>query len=173
MSFSNLNRATFYGYELGAEAVFNQYVSVGAVFNYMKLTKRAIEGLQANGTRYEVRDDDLKGFVVRVGISGERSFYFVYRAGKGRAAPLKRLRLGTFPTMTVEQGREIAKQKAAQVALGEDPAEQVKEGKTAPNVHEALEFFLEQHGAKLKPNTLRTYRQIANAHDDERRVWQP
>ena len=130
----------------------------------MKLTKRAIEGLQANGTRYEVRDDDLKGFVVRVGVSGERSFYFVYRAGKGRSAPLKRLRLGTFPTMTVEQGREIAKQKAAQVALGEDPAEQVKEGKTAPNVHEALELFLEQHGAKLKPNTLRTYRQIANDH---------
>ena len=36
LSFSNLNRANFYGYELGAEAVFNQYVSLGAVFNYMR-----------------------------------------------------------------------------------------------------------------------------------------
>lgn len=35
MYFENLNHATFYGYELGAEAVFNKYVSAGAVFNYM------------------------------------------------------------------------------------------------------------------------------------------
>ena len=127
----------------------------------MKLTKRAIEGLQANGTRYEVRDDDLKGFVVRVGVSGERSFYFVYRAGKGRAAPLKRLRLGTFPTMTVEQGREIAKQKAAQVALGEDPAEQVKEGKTAPTIKTALAAFFEQHDTKIKASTSKAYNSYA------------
>ena len=127
----------------------------------MKLTKRAIEGLQGNGTRYEVRDDDLKGFVVRVGVSGERSFYFVYRAGKGRAAPLKRLRLGAFPTMTVEQAREIAKQKAAQVALGEDPAEQVKEGKTAPTIKAALAVFFEQHDTKIKASTSEAYHRIA------------
>ncbi|MBT9748537.1 tyrosine-type recombinase/integrase [Desulfovibrio desulfuricans] len=130
----------------------------------MKLTKRAIEGLQANGTRYEVRDDDLKGFVVRVGVSGERSFYFVYRAGKGRAAPLKRLRLGAFPTMTVEQAREIAKQKAAQVALGEDPAEQVKEGKVAPTIKAALAVFFEQHDTKIKVSTSEAYHRIAEQY---------
>lgn len=130
----------------------------------MKLTKRAIEGLQANGTRYEVRDDDLKGFVVRVGVSGERSFYFVYRAGKGRAAPLKRLRLGAFPTMTVEQAREIAKQKAAQVALGEDPAEQVKEGKAAPTIKAALAVFFEQHDTKIKVSTSEAYHRIAEQY---------
>ena len=130
----------------------------------MKLTKRAIEGLQANGTRYEVRDDDLKGFVVRVGVSGERSFYFVYRAGKGRAAPLKRLRLGAFPTMTVEQAREIAKQKAAQVALGEDPAEQVKEGKAAPTIKAALAVFFEQHDTKIKVSTSEAYHRISEQY---------
>ena len=130
----------------------------------MKLTKRAIEGLQGNGTRYEVRDDDLKGFVVRVGVSGERSFYFVYRAGKGRAAPLKRLRLGTFPTMTVEQARALAKQKAAQVALGEDPAEQERERKTAPTVKAAFAAFFEQHDTKIKPSTSEAYHRIAEQH---------
>ncbi|WP_374290367.1 tyrosine-type recombinase/integrase [Desulfovibrio desulfuricans] len=130
----------------------------------MKLTKRAVEGLQANGTRYEVRDDDLKGFVVRVGVTGERSFYFVYRAGKGRVAPLKRLRLGAFPTMTVEQAREIAKQKAAQVALGEDPAEQVKEGKTALTIKMAFAVFFEQHDTKIKASTSEAYHRIAEQY---------
>ena len=36
MYFENLNRATFYGFEAGAEAVINQYLSAGGVFNYMR-----------------------------------------------------------------------------------------------------------------------------------------
>lgn len=84
-------------------------------------TKRAIEALEATGKRYAAFDDDLKGFAVRVGISGDKSFYLVYRAGKGRAAAKKWLRLGTFPTMTVEQARDIAKTKAAQVARAKTP----------------------------------------------------
>ena len=47
----------------------------------MRLTKRAIEALEATGKRYAAFDDDLKGFAVRVGISGDKSFYLVYRAG--------------------------------------------------------------------------------------------
>ena len=77
----------------------------------MKLTKKNVESLEPTGTRYEVRDDELIGFSIRVGATGEKSFYLTYRAGKGRAAPLKRLRIGTFPSMTVEQTRQIVKQK--------------------------------------------------------------
>ena len=36
VTFENLGRATFYGFEAGAEAVVNQYFSAGAVFNYMR-----------------------------------------------------------------------------------------------------------------------------------------
>ena len=98
----------------------------------MKLTKKNVESLEPTGTRYEVRDDELIGFSIRVGATGEKSFYLTYRAGKGRAAPLKRLRIGTFPSMTVEQARQIVKQKLAQIAMGGDPAQEVKEGKNAP-----------------------------------------
>jgi len=73
----------------------------------MKLTKRIIEGLETTGRRYEVRDDDLSGFVVRVGAEGDKTFYYRYRAGKGRAAASRRLHIGTFPTLTVEQARDI------------------------------------------------------------------
>ena len=55
----------------------------------MKLTKISVEKLEATGKRYTQFDDDLKGFAVRVGISGDKSFYFVYRAGKGRGATLR------------------------------------------------------------------------------------
>ena len=126
----------------------------------MRFTKTGIEKLDATGTRYEVRDDELTGFVVRVGASGDKSFYFVYRAGKGRGAPLKRLRLGSFPTMTVEQARHIAKEKAAAVALGGDPALDVKEGKAIPFVSEALTAFHNEHVSKLKPRTISSYSDI-------------
>ena len=98
----------------------------------MKLTKKNVESLEPTGTRYEVRDDELIAFSIRVGATGEKSFYLTYRARKGRAAPLKRLRIGTFPSMTVEQARQIVKQKLAQIAMGGDPAQEVKEGKNAP-----------------------------------------
>ena len=131
----------------------------------MKLTKKNVESLEPTGTRYEVRDDELIGFSIRVGATGEKSFYLTYRAGKGRAAPLKRLRIGTFPSMTVEQARQIVKQKLAQIAMGGDPAQEVKEGKNAPLFHEVIETFLQEHvDAKLKPATQHQYRALAQNH---------
>jgi len=52
----------------------------------VKLTKRTIEGLPTTDKRYEVRDDSLPGFLAHVGETGKKAFYYVYRAGKGRAA---------------------------------------------------------------------------------------
>ncbi len=130
----------------------------------MHLTKKSIENLEITGKRYSVFDDDLKGFGVRVGIKGDKSFYLLYRVGKGRSAIKRWLRLGSFPTMTVEQARQLAKLKSTHVALGEDPAEEVQAEKTALNVNTAFDLFFEQHGSKLKPNTIRTYRQIARDH---------
>lgn len=131
----------------------------------MKLTKKTIEALEPKGTRYEVRDEELTGFSVRVGGTGEKSFYLTYRAGKGRAAPLKRLRIGTFPSMTVEQARQIVKQKLAQIAMGGDPAQEVKEEKASPFFPEVMERFLKEHvDAKLKPSTQGLYRMIAQKH---------
>ena len=31
----------------------------------MRLTKKSVEALEATGKRYEVRDDDLPGFLIR------------------------------------------------------------------------------------------------------------
>jgi hypothetical protein len=47
----------------------------------MKLTKRVVEALEITGKRYEVRDSEIIGFIVRVGTSGQKSFYYKYRQG--------------------------------------------------------------------------------------------
>lgn len=131
----------------------------------MRLTKRSVEALEVTGRRYEVRDDDLPGFLVRVGVTGEKSFYLMYRAGKGRGAAKRRLALGSFPAVTVEQARKLAREKLALVTMGADPAETLREEKATRSVASVLEQFLAEHvRAKLKPSTVRCYEQQAAAH---------
>jgi len=126
----------------------------------MKLTKSAVEKLETTGKRYNAFDDDLKGFAVRVGVSGDKSFYYVYRAGKGRGAPLRWLRLGVFPTLTVDKARQIAKEKAGAVALGADPARDVREEKNVATMQNALQGFIDDHVSKLKPQSIQSYTTI-------------
>ena len=129
----------------------------------MKLTKRIIEALEITGKRYEVRDDDLTGFLVHVTASGKKVFYYRYRAGKGRAAQAQSILIGSFPALSVDQAREIARTKVVAVAQGKDPASQVREDKIAPFVSSTLEAFLTQHvDAKLKAATAKHYRLLAN-----------
>lgn len=131
----------------------------------MRLTKRSVEGLEAADKRYEVRDDDLPGFLVRVGVTGEKSFYLMYRAGKGRSAAKRRLALGSFPAVTVEQARKLAREKLALVTMGADPADALREEKATRSVASVFEQFLAEHvRAKLKPGTVRCYEQQAAAH---------
>ena len=127
----------------------------------MKFTKTVVEKLEVTGKRYSLFDDGLKGFAVRVGAKGDKAFYFVYRAGKGRAAPLKWLRLGSFPTLSVENARTIAKEKAAVVALGADPVQEQNNAKNAPLMKDVLEIFRREHvAAKLKKTTVKLYNSL-------------
>lgn len=131
----------------------------------MKFTKTTVEKLEATGKRYSVFDDEVRGFAVRVGATGDKAFYYVYRAGKGRGAQLKWLKLGSYPTISVEQARALAKSKAAAVALGADPAQDVKESKIMPTVQAALETFFTEHvESKLKKSSQKQYRGLIDKH---------
>jgi integrase len=52
--------------------------------------------------------------------------------------------IGRFGVLTVEQARELAKTKLALVALGQDPAQERKEGRKAKTVSEVCDWFLEE-----------------------------
>src|SRR6185437_1558041 len=82
-----------------------------------KLTKRAIEALPTRDRPYEIRDSELRGFLVRVETGGTKSFFLDYRLRGKR----NRYRLGTFPNLSVDGARSIAKETAGEVARGADP----------------------------------------------------
>ncbi|MDR1489890.1 MAG: tyrosine-type recombinase/integrase [Desulfovibrio sp.] len=127
----------------------------------IKLTKRNVDALEATGKRYEISDDELPGFVVRVGKDGKKSFYYRYRAGKGRTALSQSLYLGSFPAITVEQARTLVRAKAAQVATGGNPAEDVRTNKAEPFFKDLAELFLTDYvQTKLKATTYKQYKAL-------------
>lgn len=128
----------------------------------MKLTKKAITELETTGKRYTVMDDDFTGLAVRVGATGTKRFYYIYRFGKGRSAPLRWYKLGAFPVISVQRARELAKLASAEVVQGRDPIALRKEFHDMPLFKETFEVFLEEHvEKKRKQSTLRQYSGLA------------
>lgn len=128
------------------------------------LTKRTVDALARRDKRYDVYDADLKGFAVRVTPDGGKTFTVLYRAGSGRSAPKRRVTLGRYGTLTVEEARQLARQTLADVAKGFDPAAGRAESKVAPTVAMLGDEFLLDAEARLKPGTLLEYRRVWKAH---------
>src|SRR5689334_3246693 len=88
-----------------------------------KITKSLVDSLEVNeaGTRLLVFDTEIPGFGVRV-TPGSRTFFVQYRVGVGRGAPKRRMSVGRYGAITVEQARRLAVQRLGEVANGRDPA---------------------------------------------------
>ena len=130
----------------------------------MKFTKRSIEMLPVRDERQTFYDDELPGFAVRVGVSGKKSFYYIYRAGKGRNSVKRWVLLGVFPGLTVEQARQKYKDMAAAVQQGADPSQNIRESKVAIQIAEALDHFADEYVVKLKPNSIDFYKIVIRKH---------
>lgn len=89
-----------------------------------KINHSVINKLSPNSKPYEVRDIDIKGFLLRVQPSGSMTFYFQYRTTDGRRS---RLRLGQYPGVTPAAARKAAQQCAADVVKGGDPHQDKKQ----------------------------------------------
>jgi integrase len=88
----------------------------------IKLTKSAVEALKPRTVPYDQRDEDLRGFLVRVQPSGAKAFYFDYRLGGWPGSKRARYRLGVFPNLSADGARTLAKAAAGDVARGIDVA---------------------------------------------------
>ena len=114
-----------------------------------RFTKSAIDELpiptvaEAGSAGYVMYwDIAVTGFGVLVRPSGLMTFVLVYRNKEGR---VRRLTIGRYGRVTVDQAREAAKQHNGKVVLGGDPVADKKRDRSAKTVDEVFSEYLERH----------------------------
>jgi integrase len=116
-----------------------------------KLSKKVVEALQRSDKPYEVRDSELKGFLLRVEPGGPkrpegaRTWFYSYRFN-GRC---QRLKLGKYPGLSADGARDLAKIAAGEIAAGINVAARKKAQKIESERarHSTLGRFLERYAA--------------------------
>ena len=128
----------------------------------VQLGKRAADAAEPRAARYDLFDDKLKGFGLRVTPNGEKSWFVMYRAGDGgRSATKRRVTLGKATTLPPEQARKAAERLLASVRLGADPATAKADRRATATVQGLAEAFLTRHiGAKRRAGTAAHYGDI-------------
>jgi len=102
-----------------------------------------LEGIR--GKQLDYFDKSLSGFFLRISQEGKKSFGVMYRKG-GR---LRRMKLGTYPYLTLGKARQKAAKVLRNVELGLDPAAEKQEHRRAPTFEQIAREYLERH-AKTK-----------------------
>ena len=136
-----------------------------------KITKRAVDALQPDKDRDVFAwDGELRGFGVRVKPSGVKTFLIQYRNVEGRT---RRLVLGQYGALTPENARDVAREKLAGVAKGEDPSADRHAIRAGMSVSEVCDWYLEEAEAgrilgrnrrPIKASTLKMDRSRIETH---------
>ncbi len=110
------------------------------------LTDVSIRSLRPRSSQYEVRDDDLPGFGVRIGTKGKISFVVSYSVHGRR----KRDTLGRYPIISLAEARKLARHRLASIILNSKSPDY----STSMTFSEAVEAFFEMHCARRnRPST--------------------
>lgn len=127
-----------------------------------KLTKRDVDAVEipSKGKDAFLWCGEVKGFGLRVKPGGTKTFVAGFRNHRGK---YRRVKLGRYPSLTVEQAREQAKKVFASLSEGNDPAERKKKDKTFKTVEELCNLYREAcanglvlyKGRPLKASTIR------------------
>jgi len=86
-----------------------------------KLTTRFVRDILAATKTAKYHDTEIAGFILQVSPKGKKTFYFSYRINGNRQT----YKIGCYPDLTPTQARDLAKEKAGEVAKGTD-IQQVK-----------------------------------------------
>lgn len=129
----------------------------------MKITKLVVDKLpipaaviKGKTAQKRFYDDNLKGFGVRVTSGGSKSF-FVEKLIKRK---LRRITIGRYPELTVEQARKEAQKLLGKIATGIDPIAEKNEIKAkCVTLKEVFQDYLKARKS-LKPNTEKDYKRI-------------
>lgn len=105
-----------------------------------KLTKRLVDTLQPHPEReLWVWDTEVRGLAVRLSPKGVRSFVLKFRSPTGMQ---RRIKLGRYGPLTVQNAKDLARRNLLRVAEGEDPALSRKAAREAPTLEEVAQEWL-------------------------------
>lgn len=124
-----------------------------------KLNDRRVDGLKPRAERYTVNDGG--GLGLRVGPTGRKTWFMVYRDHGGRQ---RRQTLGTYPAVSLASARTMHAEKLEAVGLGRniEPASQRGMKMTLTDLWRQFdEAHVEQ---RLKPKTQSLYRDFWKNH---------
>lgn len=85
-------------------------------------------------------DAEVRGLSLRVTPAGSRSWTLRYRPQGERGQ--KRITIGPFPALTVEEARQLARARIGEVIKGEDPAAKKKQARLEPTFQEIADRYL-------------------------------
>lgn len=123
-----------------------------------KITKRLVDASEGQASDRFVWDGDLAGFGLKVTPAGRKVFVLQYRIGRKS----RRMTLGAYGALTVDQARSIAQTNLRMVARGDDPMAAREAKRDEKSVGELLDQFLADHAdAKLKNRSSAEYRRLA------------
>lgn len=106
----------------------------------VKLNKRCVDSLLPPSKGQAVLwDTEVRGYGVRVLPSGTKTFILQYRNPEGIQ---RRINIGRYGVLTVDQARDQAKLFLASVIKGEDPADETRRARKGMTVAEMCEWYL-------------------------------
>ena len=107
------------------------------------LTQKALESLSPKEKPYLVRDDEIKGLVVKIYPTGTKTFFLDVLTEKRHDM----FKIGQWPDLNIAQIREKARKMRADLAQGKNPKAEKREGVT---VGEFFAVYMERHGSEKK-----------------------
>lgn len=124
----------------------------------MKLTKINVDDAQLPVGKDQIfyRDDQLKGFALRVTASGTKSFV----VEKNIDNKVRRITLGKYGALTVEQARKEAQKVIGQIATGINPIAEKQALKINSITLDEVFNDYKQARKSLKHNTLYNYERV-------------
>ena len=106
-------------------------------------TQKGLEILLPQEKPYLVRDDEVKGLVVKVYPTGNKTFFLDVLVDRKHDM----FKIGVWPDLNVAMVREKAKKMRADLAQGKNPKAEKKEGIT---LGEFFLVYMERHGSEKK-----------------------
>ncbi|MEE8434225.1 MAG: Arm DNA-binding domain-containing protein, partial [bacterium] len=108
-----------------------------------------------------IYDQEIPNLAVRLSPGGAKTF-IVYKKIDGKP---RRISIGRFPGLTVEEARRQAKKIIGKIADGIDPVkERQKDEALALTLEKALEEYKKARESKLRPKTLSEYQRMVDSY---------